>query len=156
MDKHIYALTAIHRIHYQRLKRQFSVPCNTAGPGSTARLILDILKEPRAALYVQHWKIDESREEWGLNNQDPTGDSIEHVEYSPADMALLEEAMRKSHYEWYCDHDAAIQDMPVGHEDPLIVLALTLLPNLASIDFEDSSSHYIDIVDIIRNDIEDL
>ena len=58
VNKHLYALTAIHRIRYQKKKRKFSTSLTTRQPGSIVRLIKSILADPEIALYVQHINID--------------------------------------------------------------------------------------------------
>lgn len=99
---------------------------NTKQPGSTAKLIKSILADPQIALYVQHYTIDGSRGSWGL----------EHVEYKASDMAQLELAVRDSEYLTVYEKEEWITNIKMGDEDILIVLALTLFPNLTSIDFQ--------------------
>ena len=136
MNKHLYALTAIHRIHYQSLKRRFAC-LNTTPPGSTAKLIINILADPQIALYVQHFTIDGCWERWGLEWGPTTFPSnLEHVEYPASDMVQLEHAVQDSEYIPIDERDRWIRSLKDGGEDVLIALALTLLPNLTSIEFQ--------------------
>lgn len=108
---------------------------STKPPGSTAKLIRSIFADPQIALYVQHYTINGSRSRWGLDYKDS---GPEHVEYKAADMAQLELAVRDSDYVSDVDIEEWIVLLKQGHEDVLIAIALTLFPNLTSIDIKAS------------------
>lgn len=137
VNKHLYGLTAIHRIRYQSLKRRFSTSLSTKPPGSTAKLIKSIFADPQIALYVQHYTINGSRRRWGFDDEDS---GPEHVEYKSADMAQLELAMRDSDIVSVVDVDIEIWIalLKQGDEYVLIAIALMLFPNLTSIDITTS------------------
>lgn len=136
VNRHLYALTAIHRISYQSLKRRFSTSLNTHQPGSTAKLIKSILADPQIALYVQHYTIDGWREGWDPEKEVHGNNMPEHVEYSASDMRQLELALRDSQYVYIDEIEDWIERLKVGDEHVLIAHALTLFPNLTSIDFQ--------------------
>ena len=127
INKHLYALTAIQRERHNNLKRRFSTSLNTKQPGSTAKLIESILVDPQIALYVQHFTIDgcDFGDQYSWEDQDMFTDS---------DMALLETALRDLDYQSVTKVQKWISDMNRAPEEYLINLALTLLPNLTSID----------------------
>lgn len=141
VNKHLYALTAKHRIRHQELKRRFS-KLNTKQPGSTARLIKSILGDPKIALYVQHFTIDGLRDRWGRDQDDM--DAPEHVEYSTSDMEQLAVAVRDSEYFSFYGIEEWITAMKSGEEHILIALALTLFPNVTSIDYQ--TSHALSVL----------
>ena len=127
INKHLYALTAIQRERHNNLKRRFSTSLNTKQPGSTAKLIESILVDPQIALYVQHFTIDgcdfRYRNPWEDQN-----------EFTDSDMALLQTALRDLDYLSVNEVQKWISDIYRAPEEYLINLALTLLPNLTSID----------------------
>ena len=109
---------------------------DTKQPGSTARLIKSVLADPKVALYVQHYTIDGCRTRWGW---DPSNmDAPEHVEYTAFDMMQFASAVRDSEYFSFYGLEDWITAMKEGEEYVLIALALTLFPNLTSIDYETS------------------
>lgn len=142
VNKHLYALTAAQRIKHQQLKRMFSTSLSTKQPGSTAKLIKNILADPQIALYVQHYTIDGYRDGWGWNYDDSDDESVniqggEHIEYTALDMAQLELAVRASEYVPIHEMEEWIMNLKEGEEWVLVALALTMFPNLTSIDFQD-------------------
>ena len=132
VNKRLYALTAIQRIKYQSLKRRFSTCLNTKQPGSTARLIKNVLDNPPIALYVQHYTIDGCRDGWGTS-RDKEGNASKHFQYSASDTAQLERAVRDCEYIPDNERDSWITKLNDGMEDVLIALAITMFPNLTSI-----------------------
>lgn len=161
VDKHIYALTALHRIKYLRYKRRFNAPLNTNRAGSTARLIKNILNEPEAALYIKHWKIDGIRTAWGFVVEDGLSegeddDYQEHAPYKDEDLESAAEAMRNSEYIPKEDRKWWVDQMKHGHEQGLVALALTLMPNLASLDIRcpedlDYYGRILQVIEYIAN-----
>ena len=142
VNKHLYALTAAQRTKHQQLKRKFSTSLSTKQPGSTAKLIKNILADPQIALYVQHYTIDGYRDGWGWNYDDSDDESVniqggEHIEYTALDMAQLELAVRASEYVPIREMEEWIMSLKEGEEWVLVALALTMFPNLTSIDFQD-------------------
>ncbi len=144
MNKHLYALTVAQRTKHQQLKRMFSTSLSTKQPGSTAKLIKNILADPQIALYVQHYTIDGYRDGWGWNYEslDPDHDPVniqegQHIEYKPLDMAQLELAVRASEYVPIPEMEEWVMNLKKGEEWVLVALALTMFPNLTSIDFQD-------------------
>lgn len=135
MNKHLYALTATHRIRHQELKRRFS-RLDTKQPGSTARLIKSVLADPKIALYVQHYTIDGCRTGWGWDSANMDGP--EHVEYTAFDEMHLASSVRDSEYFSFDGVEEWITAMKRGEECVLIALALTLFPNLTSINYKTS------------------
>jgi hypothetical protein len=126
INQNVYLQTKQHRDKYQYLKRKFAQPLSTNHPGSTAQLLKSIILEPEAALYVQEWRLDDYRFEWGPRApHEPV-----HVEYSEADMMIFESAIREVHND---DNDTVLQAMRDGDEEPLIYITLTKLPNLTSV-----------------------
>ena len=128
MNKHLFALTAIQRIKYSSLKRRFSTSLNTKQPGSTARLIESILVDPQISLYVQHFTINGCSDFKG----EPRWD--DQPEFTDSDMAQLEIALRDLDYLSVNEVQEWISDLSRAPEEYQINLALTLFPNLTSID----------------------
>ncbi len=134
LNKHIYALTALHQVDHRRLKRKFAIPLSTGTLGSTAVLVRNILRYPRAGLYVREWKIDFYRSGgWGKENDDDPEDT-NHIMYPEADMILFEDAIRQSSFIPGLDKVEWVASMRNGAENVLIALAVTLLPNLRAIE----------------------
>ena len=101
---------------------------NTKQPGSTKRLIESILVDPQIALYVQHFTINgcsDFKDEYRWHDRD---------EFTDSDMAQLETALRDLDYLSVIEVQEWISDLSRAPEEYQITLALTLLPNLASID----------------------
>ena len=138
IDHNIHALTGIHRLRYQSLRSEFSKPTNTSEPGLTATLIAKIASLPQAREYVQHWTIDGCMEEWHLSESDGYGQR--HIPYPDPVMNTLENLFREAMHLGQIDKQHVITNMRCGAEAGLIVLALTLLPNLTSLDLQHSSS----------------
>ncbi|KAL2048393.1 hypothetical protein N7G274_000304 [Stereocaulon virgatum] len=126
VNQNVYLQTKQHRERYQYLKRRFAQPLSTSHPGSTAELLKSIILEPETALYVQEWRLDNYRFDWGPRApHEPV-----HVEYSEADMIIFESAIRELHDD---DNDRIVQAVRDGDEEPLIYITLTKLPNLTSV-----------------------
>lgn len=132
LNRHFHILTTAHYIEYHRLKKTYSTCLNTKTPGSIAALIKLIVNEPRVALYVQHLSIDGICNGW----EEDTGDGLEHNKYSDADMALLQVQIKSSDSLLNWQKASYTDDVQVGDEACLIALALTLLPNIRSIEFQ--------------------
>ena len=128
INQHLYTLTAIQRIRYSSLKRRVSTSLNTKQPGSTARLIKSILVDPQIALYVQHFTIN------GCSDfkDEPMWDV--QPGFTDLDMAQLEIALRDLDYLSVNEVQEWISDLSRAPEEYQINLALTLFPNLTSID----------------------
>lgn len=139
VSKKPYSLTVAHRRKHQSLKLMFSTALSTKQPGSTARLIKQILDDPQIALYVQHYTIDGYRYRWGFGYDDGMGNvEPRHVEYPSSDMAQLELAMWNSEYLAVHEKETwTFCCLKNGEEDGLIAFALTLFPNLTSIELQD-------------------
>ena len=128
INQNVYLQTQQHREKYQYLKRKFAQPLSTSHPGSTAALLKSIMLEPETALYVQEWRLDGYRSDWGPRApHEPV-----HVEYPEADMIIFEAASREVHDD-DDDHDRQVRDMRAGNEESLIYITLTKVPNLTSV-----------------------
>ncbi|MCJ1458004.1 hypothetical protein MMC28_008373 [Mycoblastus sanguinarius] len=131
------------------MRRTFAAPLSTKHPGAAAQLVKAVLLQPEAALYVQDLKIDGCRGQWGW--VDNYHEEIpEHTEYPEADMRLFEKQVQETRYVPNDNKHAWVAEIKAGVEDGLIALALTLLPNLASIDFQDSIEMYMRVAEVAR------
>ena len=151
LDKHTYSLTAIDQLEHRRLRRKYTIPPNTGILGSTAILVRNILKYPRAALYVREWKIDFYRTGgWG-KEYDDDDEITNHIRYPEDDMALYEAAIRVSMYVPGPEKDEWIASMRNGDEDVLFALAVTLVPNLRAVEFGNQWEYYGRVAEVLRN-----
>ena len=83
---------------------------------------------------------------WARHHDLFNDDRLEHVEYPASDMVELEQAVRASEYIPAHEKDRWVTSLKAGGEDVLIALALTLLPNLGSMElqpFRDSNSSIV-------------
>lgn len=72
---------------------------------------------------------------WGRQDYLFNDGRLQHVEYPASDMVELEQAVRASEYIPAHEKDWWVTSLKAGGEDVLIALALTLLPNLGSMEF---------------------
>ncbi len=156
VSKNLYAVTAIHRIKHKDLKRRFSTTLNTKQPGSTARLIKNILADPSLAHYVQHYTIDGCREMYDPDVGEIHHDDMDYVEYSASDVGQLELALRDLKYFGVDEIQRWISGLKEGQEKDLVVLAPLLFPNLTSIELRFSQHFEFQTSTYIRSLIEYL
>ena len=134
INKQLYALTAIQRIRYSSLKRRFSTSLDTKQPGSTLRLIKSILVDPQIALYVQHFTINGPRDlRDGDIVEDQFGES-EPSNFTRSELAQLGTILRDLDFQSLDEFQDWIGDWNQVPGEYLINLALTMFPNLTSID----------------------
>ena len=133
VNKYLYALTAVQRGKYQSLKRDFSTCLDTKQPGSTPRLIKSLLVDPQIALYVQHFTLNGCRSISDAPGQ-VKSDGRGHFTYRSSATEQLELAIRDLEYPSIPDILEWLRYCRVSEQAGLITLALTLFPNLTSID----------------------
>ena len=85
--------------------------------------------------------IDGYREARGWDEGLANTDKLEHVQYIASAMAQLEVAVRASEYISGDEIEERITRLREGEENVLIAFALTLFPNLESINFQ--ISHFV-------------
>ncbi len=156
VNKTLYAVTAIHRGRHQDLKRRFSTSLNTKRPGSTARLIKNILADPSIALYVQHFTIDGCREMYDPDVGEIHHDNMAYVEYTASDVRQIELAMRDLKYLSVDGIETWTSCLKNGQEKVLIMLAPTLFPNLTSVEIRASDDFEYQTSDHISSFIEKM
>lgn len=138
LNKHLYALTAGHRDRHQSLKQRYSTCLGTKQPGSAARLIKRILADPRSALYVQHFTLNGCHD-GGDSSSQVNNDRAEYLDFTTSDIMQLELALRDRGCLSTDEVQEWISQVKKASEDTLIILALTLFPNLTSIDVQYSA-----------------
>lgn len=110
--------------------------------GAPARLLKAIMLRPRIASYVMN--LDAADWELGFSDNRQEGKEDDRQEYSTEDLDLFNKALMNSKY---FDQEASamhelLKHMDFGDEELILVLLLTLLPNLEHVRF--SNVHHID------------
>lgn len=133
---------------YHRLKSKYSVIKSDRQQHRSilAHLLKDVLLSPPVALYVQELHICEWHVRWekpplGFSNTlvsefDDMADDLCHLPYPEPDMDLFRNVIRKTDWIPPSKVGSWIKLLENGHEDPLLALLLSLLPNLCTLSLE--------------------
>lgn len=135
VSRNIFALAGNFLQEHKRLKNQFSILWyEHEGPrrgSSPANFLVDLLTNPRAALYVEQIGIEGYKRKWDNAANIPLNMSTNyHLPYPPQTMQLFEEAVKTSAF--IPDSEAAewISEIRKGDERNILALTITLLPNV--------------------------
>ncbi len=142
VSKRIFALAAPFLKEYHRLRSKYSVISNytdyTGFDGiMLAHLLKDVLLDPHIAFYVEELRVSEWQTCWqdpALVNpirRHPEKAYVAHAPYPEQDMELFRNGIQKAEYMMFpTGTDDWIQLLETGHEEPIVALLLSLLPNL--------------------------
>lgn len=142
VSKRIFALATPSLREHHRLKSKYAVLKSDGSKDGNmlAHLLKDILLYPYIAFYVKDIRICDWQTCW----EDPTlfpfddvGTHALHVPYPEQDMGLFRDNICKAGNLFPCEEDFWISLLESGHEDPILVLLLGLLPNLCALSLED-------------------
>lgn len=148
VSKRIFAFAAPFIREYHRMKSKYAVIHKNGGHNGSilAHLLKDVLLNPLVALYVQelhvydwhtHWKNPSPAFPHRLDSDfDDPGNFLWHVPYPEQDMDLFRDCIRKANCVLPSEVDMWIQLLESGHEDPILALLLSLLPNLCKLSLE--------------------
>ena len=147
VSKRIFALAAPFLKEYHRLRSKYSDFANYRGYDGImlAHLLKDVLFDPHIAFYIEELRICTWQTSWAdpvhgtpINRRadvDPKT-YVFHVPYPKQDMELFRNGIRNAEYMFPVGIDAWIQLLETGHEDPILALLLSLLPNLRRLRLE--------------------
>lgn len=150
VSSRIFALATPFLKEYHLLKSKYSKfeNDNSCDGSMYAHLLKDVLLNPHIAFYVKELYLCDWRTCW----EDPSfmfhfdldpehwdaGESyVWHLPYPEEDMELFRNGIRQAEFILPSEVDPWIQLLESGHEDPIIVLLLNLLPNLRILSLED-------------------
>ncbi len=142
INRTIYALTAIHRIGHQRLKRLYAVRVQCDHYQAQASLIRDFLKDPEPALYIQRWTLGaHCRCKPSLNCA-----PADEIVYTDAEDALLREKIQQCAFIPASEKSTWIECVHYLTDDSISILAILLCPNLTSLEIHSNLDKYYDRV----------
>ena len=147
VSKRIFALAAASLKEHHRLKSKYAI---FESDGSTdgsmlAHRLKDVLLYPYIAFYVKNIRICDWHTCWEdpiedsalFPELDDVGNYTSHVPYPEQEMTLFKESIRKAENLFPRKEDVWIRLLENGHEDPILALLLSLLPNLCTLSLED-------------------
>ena len=116
--------------HYQ-LKREHSVfKYDKDTPrGAPARLLKAVLSRPRIASYVMVMDV----EDWDTKFTLWGKPGVSRLKYTTEDFEQFSQMLKDSHYIREGSWNALVSELKKGNERPILILLLTLLPNLEHI-----------------------
>ena len=134
-SRRIYLLSCELLPEHCDLKRRISTISNRGSKtGVFARVLNEILLNPRAALYPSVLDIDNSHTEW--EDDDPSvPKKYRHLSLRDLDFNLLRRALRATGLLKDTEIGNWIKSITKGDEHPLIASLLILLPNLTSLNY---------------------
>lgn len=143
VSKRIFALATPSLKEHHRLKSKYAVLENERSEDGSmlAHLLKDVLLYPYIAFYVKNIHICDWHTCWEdprlFQELDDMGNYASHVPYPELDMKLFKDSIRKAKNLFPRKKDFWIRLLENGHEDPILALLLSLLPNLCALSLED-------------------
>ena len=142
VSKCIFALATPSLKEHRRLKLKYAVLENERSEDGSmlAHLLKDILLYPYIAFYVKNIHICDWHTYWEdprpFPELDDMGNHALHVPYPELDVKLIKDSICKTKNIFPRKKDFWIRLLENGHEDPILALLLSLLPNLCALSLE--------------------
>lgn len=136
VSKQVFALGTRFLEEDHRLKSKYTIVENNESSIECilAHLLKDLLLNPHIAFYVRHLHVYISYEFWDIDYDDT--DAQEDISYPEAYMNLFRNELRSANYLLPSETNAWIQLLETGHEEPILLSLLNLLPGLCTLKLE--------------------
>ena len=148
-SKRIHALARSALERHRELQAEYSgVFDSHSDSGVLARLVVNIIQDPRIGCYVTDLAIRGWNKAWMAEYQ---GSGYpEHDEYPEITMSCLREAIRNKPYLTDEARVSWLMGLEKGDEEPLIALLFSLLPNLSKLTINTSSHLGFEEIECLR------
>ena len=133
VSEKIYALAFRFIEEHKRLKAEYSIFFHdkTMRGSCAAEFLANILRNPRAALYVKNICINEWRDEWDSSATVAFKAASDcHSQYSEDTMRLIEGAVKSSVLIPESEITAWLSEIRLGDEGSVLALIISLIPNV--------------------------